>query len=206
MIICVSLGRTKHNMELSKKHFMLISFFIIFSSLGIEATKEPPRTGKHFVLIHGSCLGAWSWYKLVTLLKSSGHNVTALDLAASGINPLQANDLQSSFDYFKPLRDFMEALPSHERVILVGHSLGGLAISQAMEYFPSKISVAVFVTALMPGPTLNISTLNQMSFSQQALCLTVTIHMTKAQTIRQPLSSSGPCTWHQMCSNLAQLR
>ena len=45
----------------------------------------------------------------------------------------------------------MVALPSHERVILVSHSLGGMAISQAMEYFPSKISVAVFVTALMPG-------------------------------------------------------
>ncbi|MED6159698.1 hypothetical protein PIB30_044624 [Stylosanthes scabra] len=30
-----------------------------------------------------------------------------------------------------------------------------------MEHFPNKISVAVFVTALMPGPTLNISTINQ---------------------------------------------
>ena len=98
--------------------------------------EEPPRTGKHFVLIHGACLGAWSWYKLETLLKSSGHNVTTLDLGASGINPLQANDLQSSYDYFKPLRDFMEALPFHERVILVGHSYGGYAISQAMENFP----------------------------------------------------------------------
>ena len=56
----------------------------------------------------------------------------------------------------------MEALPFHERVILVGHSYGGYAISQAMEYFPSKISVAVFATAFMPGPTLNYSTLNQM--------------------------------------------
>nr|XP_023892952.1 putative inactive methylesterase 20 [Quercus suber] len=150
-------------MELSKKYFVLISFFIILSSLGIESTKdEPPRTGKHFVLIHGACLGAWSWYKLETLLKSSGHSVTALDLGASGINPLQVNDLQSSSDYFKPLRDFMEALPFHERVILVGHSYGGYAISQAMEYFPSKISVAVFATAFMPGPTLNYSTLNQM--------------------------------------------
>jgi pimeloyl-ACP methyl ester carboxylesterase len=149
-------------MEQRKRLFMLISFFILLSSLGIEATKEPARPAKHFVLIHGSCLGAWSWYKLVTLLKAYGHNVTALDLAASGINPLQANDLQSSSDYFRPLREFMAALPPHERVILVGHSLGGMAISQAMEYFPSKISVAVFVTALMPGPTLNISTLNQM--------------------------------------------
>ena len=56
----------------------------------------------------------------------------------------------------------MVALPSHERVILVGHSFGGYAISQAMENFPSKIFVAVFATAVMPGPTLNYSTLNQM--------------------------------------------
>ena len=56
----------------------------------------------------------------------------------------------------------MEALPFHERVILVGHSYGGYAISQAMEYFPGKISVVVFATAYMPGPTLNYSTLNQM--------------------------------------------
>ncbi|KAI3946020.1 hypothetical protein MKX01_024776 [Papaver californicum] len=37
-----------------------------------------------------------------------------------------------------------------EKVILVGHSLGGLVISKAMQTFPEKISVAVFVTALMP--------------------------------------------------------
>ena len=49
----------------------------------------------------------------------------------------------------------MESLPADERVVLVGHSLGGLAISQAMEKFPEKVSVAVFVTASMPGPTLN---------------------------------------------------
>ncbi|KAL4275900.1 hypothetical protein AHAS_Ahas20G0153400 [Arachis hypogaea] len=30
-----------------------------------------------------------------------------------------------------------------------------------MEHFPHKISVAVFVAALMPGPMLNISTINQ---------------------------------------------
>ena len=149
-------------MELSKKYFMLISFFIILSSLGIESTKEElPRIGKHFVLIHGACLGAWSWYKFETLLKSSGHIVTALDLGAFGINPLLANDLQSSSDYFKLLRNFMEALPFHERVILVGHSYGGYAISQAMEYFPGKIFVVVFATAYMLGPTLNYSTLNQ---------------------------------------------
>ena len=40
--------------------------------------------GKHFVLVHGLCHGAWSWYKVTTALESAGHRVTALDLAASG--------------------------------------------------------------------------------------------------------------------------
>ncbi|KAB1207143.1 Salicylic acid-binding protein 2 [Morella rubra] len=155
-------------MKQRKRHFMSLFIFILLASIATGDASEPPRTSKHFVLVHGSCLGAWSWYKIVTLLKSSGHsNVTALDLAASGVNPKQRDDLRSVSDFFRPLRDFMEALPPRERVILVGHSLGGFAISQAMEDFPTKISAAVFVTALMPGPALNISTLNQESFSRQ---------------------------------------
>ena len=112
---------------------------------------------RHFVLVHGACLGAWSWYKMVPLLKSHGHNVTAIDLAASGINLLRANELQTMSDYTKPLMDFMESLPENEMVILVGHSYGGAAISQAMELFPHKITVTVFLTAFMPGPSLPFS-------------------------------------------------
>ncbi|XP_039158418.1 salicylic acid-binding protein 2-like [Eucalyptus grandis] len=47
----------------------------------------------------------------------------------------------------------MEGLSSHEQVILVGHSFGGL------RRYPKKIVVAVFVTALMPGPILNVTTI-----------------------------------------------
>ncbi|XP_059670897.1 probable esterase PIR7A [Cornus florida] len=108
-------------------------------------------TGKHFVLVHGSNLGAWCWYKLVTLLKSAGHRVTALDLAANGVNPRRLNEVASFFEYVQPLTDFMASLPHEEKVVLVGHSFGGLCISLAMERFPEKIFVAVFLTALMPN-------------------------------------------------------
>ncbi|KAJ6906013.1 hypothetical protein NC652_023689 [Populus alba x Populus x berolinensis] len=150
-------------MEQAKKHLMLLSIFIILLNIATnEALSRPLHNpSKHFVLVHGAGHGAWCWYKLVPLLRSSGHNVTTIDLAASGIDRRQISDLQSISDYIRPLRDLLASLPPNEKVILVGHSLGGLALSQTMEGLPSKISVAVFLTAAMPGPSLNISTLNQ---------------------------------------------
>ncbi|XP_030522754.1 methyl jasmonate esterase 1-like [Rhodamnia argentea] len=148
---------------MDKKKLNLASLALLILFLFCLEQNEASFESKHFVLVHGSGHGAWCWYKVAKLLRSSGHRVTALDLAASGIDPLQAKSLQSISEYFKPLRDVMEGLASHERVILVGHSLGGLALSQVMEKFPEKIALAVFVTASMPGPELNISTLNQES-------------------------------------------
>ena len=106
---------------------------------------------KHFVLVHGVCHGSWCWYRLVTLLKQAGHRVTALNLGACGINPKQLNEIISIWDYVQPLMDFIASLPQGETVILVGHSYAGLCISLAMESFPQKISLAVFVTAYMPN-------------------------------------------------------
>ncbi|XP_057426963.1 methyl jasmonate esterase 1-like [Lotus japonicus] len=101
----------------------------------------------HFVLIHGGSHGAWCWYKVATRLKSEGHNVTTIELAASGINPKQVQEIMSISEYYEPLMTFLASLPPKEKVILVGHSVGGLSTSVAMEKFPEKISVAVFVTA-----------------------------------------------------------
>ncbi|KNA08494.1 hypothetical protein SOVF_162070 [Spinacia oleracea] len=94
--------------------------------------------------------------------------VTVIDLAASGINLVQARDVRSFSDYTQPLTDFMEDIPSHKRVILVGHSSGGAVISQAMEHFPEKVSVGVFLTAGMAGPSLNYSVIAQKTMSRVA--------------------------------------
>ncbi|KAH1157806.1 hypothetical protein AAZX31_11G058200 [Glycine max] len=116
---------------------------------------------RRLVLVHGACHGAWCWYKVAALLKSNGHQVTALDMAASGIHPKQVHDLNSISEYFEPLMYFLGSLPTEERVILVGHSFGGACISVAMEMFPTKIAAAVFVAAWMPSPDLSFSTLLQ---------------------------------------------
>ncbi|CAI9110084.1 OLC1v1010049C1 [Oldenlandia corymbosa var. corymbosa] len=105
---------------------------------------------QHFVLIHGACHGAWCWFKLKPLLESAGHQVTALDLSASGINLKMIEEIYTFEEYSLPLLEFMASLPASEKVILVGHSLGGLNIALASDKFPDKVLVAIFLTAFMP--------------------------------------------------------
>ncbi|BAD87170.1 putative pir7b protein [Oryza sativa Japonica Group] len=107
-------------------------------------------SSKHFILVHGLCHGAWCWYKVVTMLRSEGHRVTALDLAASGVHPARVDEVHSFEEYSQPLLDAVAEAPAGERLILVGHSFGGLSIALAMERFPEKIAVAVFVAAAVP--------------------------------------------------------
>jgi len=143
---------------MEKSKFLTSLVVVILVLPYANATLSIPKAKKHFVLVHRPCHGAWSWYKIVALMRSSGHNVTALDLGASGINPKQTFEVPDFSDFLSPLMEFMASLPAHEKVVLVGHEIGGLAISKAMETFPKKISVAVFVTGLMPGPNINVTT------------------------------------------------
>ncbi|PPR89535.1 hypothetical protein GOBAR_AA31147 [Gossypium barbadense] len=115
----------------------------------------------HFVLIHGASHGAWCWYKVIPQLKSVGHKVTAMDMAGAGIHPKQVHEVQSISVYFEPLMNFMASLQPEEKVILVGHSMGGYCISAAMERYPEKVAVAVFAAAYMASPTLPFVTISQ---------------------------------------------
>lgn len=116
----------------------------------MEAPAGKAACSKHIVLVHGACHGGWSWYKVATRLRSAGHRVSTPDLSASGIDPRPLREVPTFRDYSKPLLDLLESLPAEEKVVLVGHSLGGVSIALASELFPEKVAAAVFVTAFMP--------------------------------------------------------
>ncbi|CAJ1942703.1 unnamed protein product [Sphenostylis stenocarpa] len=105
---------------------------------------------KHYVLVHGACYGAWLWYKLKPRLEFAGHKVTVLDLAASGTNTQKIEDVHTFSQYSEPLLQLLASIPPNEKVVLVGHSLGGLNIALAMDKFPEKVAVGVFVAAVIP--------------------------------------------------------
>ncbi|KAF7039726.1 hypothetical protein CFC21_049676 [Triticum aestivum] len=116
----------------------------------------------HFILVHGLCHGAWCWYKVIVALEAAGHRVTAVDLAASGAHPARIDEVHSFEEYSRPLLDAVAAAPEggSERLVLVGHSHGGLSIALTMERFPGKVATAVFVAAAMPcvGKHMGVTT------------------------------------------------
>ncbi|GMN23329.1 hypothetical protein TIFTF001_000087 [Ficus carica] len=104
----------------------------------------------HFVLVHGASHGAWCWYRIRTLIETSGHKVTCLDLKGSGIDPSDPNTIFTLADYNQPLFTFLSSLPPNQKVILVGHSAGGLSLTDVIHSrFAEKIHVAVYVAANM---------------------------------------------------------
>ncbi|KAF2325441.1 hypothetical protein GH714_028730 [Hevea brasiliensis] len=124
---------------------------------------------KHFVLVHGGGFGAWCWYKIITLLVESGFRVDAVDLTGSGTHSSDTNSIKTLSQYIKPLTDIFNKLQEGEKVILVGHDIGGACISYMMELFPSQIAKSVFIAATM----LNNGQSALDILSQQYLLLTI---------------------------------
>jgi alpha-beta hydrolase superfamily lysophospholipase len=91
------------------------------------AGEEQGRRRVRFVLVHGLCHGAWCWYKVATILRSAGHRVDELDMAACGASPGRAVEVGSFEEYSRPLLDALAALPPGERAVLVGTATAGRA-------------------------------------------------------------------------------
>ncbi|MCL7049205.1 hypothetical protein MKW94_020723 [Papaver nudicaule] len=103
----------------------------------------------HFVLVHGVGGGSWCWYKIRCLMENSGYKVSCIDLKSAGIDPSDPNKVLKFEDYNQPLVDFLSTIPDHDKIILVGHSAGGLSLTHAILKFGKKIHLAIFIAATM---------------------------------------------------------
>ena len=100
-----------------------------------------------YLLIHGAWHGGWCWRSVAPLLEARGHRVLAPDLPGHGDDrtPAAAVTLRSYTDRICEI-----AGAQTEPVILAGHSMGGVAITQAAENCPQYIGALVYVCAFLP--------------------------------------------------------
>jgi pimeloyl-ACP methyl ester carboxylesterase len=125
-----------------------------------------------FVLVHGAWHGAWCFEQVIPHLASLGHAAIARDLPAHGINALFPDSYfkrpldSASFatdpsklagttleDYVSSIEQTINAMAGlgHSKVVLVGHSMGGIPITAVAEQMPDKIAHLVYLTAFMPA-------------------------------------------------------
>jgi pimeloyl-ACP methyl ester carboxylesterase len=98
------------------------------------------------VFVHGAFAGAWCWEPVLEPLRSAGHTVEALDLPGCGADNTPASE--ADLDAFA--RKICGVLASGPPAVLAGHSMGGMAITQAASHCPQHVRALLWVCAFAP--------------------------------------------------------
>ncbi len=118
-----------------------------------------------FLLVHGASHGAWCWRDVLPDLRALGHTARAIDLPGHGDDPTPPQDVTLAAYGHAIARALAEDGPC----IVVGHSMGGYAITEAAEMAPDNISRLVYLCAYTPWPGLTLSEMRKLSAEQPLL-------------------------------------
>lgn len=133
---------------MTKHSFTMYSGFALAVTFGgCSDTTRDPVNGRSIVLVHGAWSGAWAWVDVQADLEARGANVTAVELPAHGndMTPIAAVSMRA---YVDTVEAAIDAAP--EPVMLVGHSMGGIVITEAADERADKLDRLVYVTAFVP--------------------------------------------------------
>lgn len=95
-----------------------------------------------FVLIHGGLHGAWCWFHVVAALEARGYPAIAIDLPGHGERLRERASPDAYADAV------VDVLSSGD--VLVGHSLGGLAITLAAVRSAPMLHRLIYLAAIVP--------------------------------------------------------
>ena len=100
-----------------------------------------------YLLVHGAWMGAWVWDEVARGLRSQGHGVLTVELPAHGADTTPVPE--ATFEaYVAKVEAALDCAAG--RVILVGHSMAGMVVSQVAENRGDRISKLVYLAAYLP--------------------------------------------------------
>ncbi len=107
------------------------------------------------VLVHGAWHGAWCWARVLPLLRAAGAEAHAVTLTGVGE---RAHLMGPAIDLNTHIQDVVGLIEAEElqRVVLVGHSYGGIVITGAADRLqqerPGLLAQLVYLDAVVPEP------------------------------------------------------
>jgi pimeloyl-ACP methyl ester carboxylesterase len=110
------------------------------------------------VLVHGAFGRAACWDRVVPGLRAAGHDVEAIDLPGQGDDPTPVAEI--TLDRYA--ERVCEVLAAGPPAVLVGHSMGGMVITQAAARCPEHVARLVYVAAFLPSNGESLIDLTQL--------------------------------------------
>ncbi|MGC3947754.1 MAG: alpha/beta fold hydrolase [Chryseolinea sp.] len=123
----------------------------VFSSTSKEDSTAKTNTNvksNTYVLVHGAWQAPYVWDAVRADLEKKGQKVIIVELPGHGKDQTPTHTL--SLDVYRD--KVIEGMSKADgKVILVGHSMGGMVITHVAEKTPGKISKLVYVGAFLPA-------------------------------------------------------
>jgi pimeloyl-ACP methyl ester carboxylesterase len=101
------------------------------------------------VLVHGAFADAWVWEPVVPRLEAAGHTVETFDLPGITLD-----------EYAERTCEVLRS--SDEPAVLVGHSMGGVVITQAAARCPERVAKLIYVAAFLPRDGQSLDALTKL--------------------------------------------
>jgi pimeloyl-ACP methyl ester carboxylesterase len=105
------------------------------------------------VLIHGLGSSSSYYFPVIPYLTPSIRCI-AIDIAGSGSSNLGSSE-QSILSIVKDIVSQLDALGIKDKVVVVGHSMGGIVASQLAAYHSERVSGVVLIGPVHPGDALS---------------------------------------------------
>ena len=102
-----------------------------------------------FVLVHGAWHGAWCWKNILPSLWAKGHRAFPVTLTGVGD---REHLMSPTIRLATHIDDVAAVIETEElkRVVLVGHSYGGLLITAVADRFAERVVRLVYLDAIVP--------------------------------------------------------
>lgn len=132
---------------MKKTIFTLLSTALAISAFSPGNNNDNSKTNT-YVLVHGAWQAPYVWEAVSNELIKAGNKVVVIELPGHGKDNTPTHTL--SLDVYRD--KVIESISKIEgKVILVGHSMGGMVITAVAEKVPSKISKLVYIGAFLPA-------------------------------------------------------
>lgn len=160
---------------------LLLAAFALLVYSSCNKDEENPDT---YVLVHGAWQAPYVWDAVSADLISKGNKVIAVQLPGHGADNTLPQNLSLNVYRDKVIEDISKV---EGKVILVGHSMGGMVISHVAEKIPSRISKLVYIGAFLPTSGQALTDLSDPD-SQLGLSLVLSADQLTLDVIKDNLS------------------